>query len=32
MTLSWRYQWSNKKYKIAELEIEQVYELEETNK
>ena len=26
---AWRYQLSNKKYKIAELEIEQIYELEE---
>lgn len=27
---AWRYQWSNKKYKVAELEIEQIYELEES--
>ena len=26
---AWRYQWSNKKYKVAELEIEQIYDFEE---
>lgn len=27
---AWRYQSSGKTYKVAELEIEQIYELEET--